>query len=84
MVEGEIPEATAAAEVLFQVVQPLGMGWKFGSSAMVKELFFVDLCVCVFVCVCVCLCVYLCICVFVELIWGWLGGVDSSAVVACC
>ena len=44
MVEGEIPEATAAAEVLFQVVQ-LRMGWKFGSSAMVKELFFVDLCV---------------------------------------
>ena len=43
MVEGEIPEATAAAEVLFQVVQPLRMGWKFGSSAMVKELFFVHL-----------------------------------------
>jgi hypothetical protein len=40
MVEGEIPEATAAAEVLFQVVQPLRMGWKFVSSAMVKELFF--------------------------------------------
>ncbi len=45
MVEGEIPEATAAGVVLFQVVQPLGMGWKFGSSAMVKELFFLSICV---------------------------------------
>jgi hypothetical protein len=43
MVKGEIPEATAGAEVLFQIVQPLRMGWKFGSSAMVKELFFVHL-----------------------------------------
>jgi hypothetical protein len=40
MIDGKIPEATAAAEVLFQVVQLLWMGWKFGSSAMVKELFF--------------------------------------------
>ena len=43
MIDGKIPEATAAAEVLFQVVQLLRMGWKFGSSAMVKELFFVHL-----------------------------------------
>ena len=42
MIDGKIPEATVAAEVLFQVVQ-LRMGWKFGSSAMVKELFFVHL-----------------------------------------
>jgi hypothetical protein len=40
MVKVEIPEATAAAEVLFQVVQPLRMGWKFSSSVMGKELFF--------------------------------------------
>jgi hypothetical protein len=40
MIDGKIPEATPAAEVLFRVVQPLWMGWKFGSLAMVKELFF--------------------------------------------
>ena len=45
MVEGEIPEASAVAEVLFHVVRPLPMWWKFGLSAMVKELFF-----CEFVC----------------------------------
>ena len=37
MVKGEIPEATAAAEVLFQVVRPLLMGWKFGLLAMVNN-----------------------------------------------
>ena len=37
MVNGEIPEASVAAEVLFQVVRPLLMGWKFGLLAMVNS-----------------------------------------------
>jgi hypothetical protein len=41
----EISEASAATEVPWEVVWPLLLGGRCGSSAMVKELFFVDLCV---------------------------------------
>ena len=45
MVKDGIPKAAAATEGLWKVVRPLSLGGRCGSSAMVKELCFIEFCV---------------------------------------